>query len=433
MEGHETDEYSSYNNAPFGAGYWPGTWCLFSGSEQPTDDTNAIRQPDIATGSGILVWGDLRGDPDPNASYTPEALDASEWPNGRVIHASPWHPYDAKGHLRITLTGAAEKVGSGNGERLWAPASWVLVGNANAVQVVGDYFRWSEIQPSGLDALFPPEVISPQPWVRTDGSNVTDEVVSAVQGDNETVTLPDDFRIDATNVAKYISFSTPGGAQLNVGTVRIPSTLAGSQTDTDLGRLLKTAAWCQVDDYVVGVTGNATRALIGTSLTYTFNFDVLEGTKPTGSALRKLKVVGRDTHRGELAGAAFRLETPSIAGRGGAAGQIWAWVSGVADATWRSIVAVLLDAIAPSRTDADRGKVLALKSDDKDAIDLVDSSWRGTWTSGTTYRVGDRVENADELYTCKTANSDTTLHRFEVVAHDGRRRSMATTTRPRSR
>ena len=39
---------------------------------------------------------------------------------------------------------------------------------------------------------------------------------------------------------------------------------------------------------------------------------------------------------------------------------------------WKSIVTVLLDAIAPSRTNADRGKILTVKSDDRDDIELVD-------------------------------------------------------------
>ena len=69
---------------------------------------------------------------------------------------------------------------------------------------------------------------------------------------------------------------------------------------------------------------------------------------------------------------AFRNESPSVGGKGGAAGRIWAWISSATDAAWKSDCrGTLLDAIAPSRADSDRGKVLALKSDDKDDIELI--------------------------------------------------------------
>ena len=153
LEGHETDQFASYDNALFGANYFPGSWCLFTGSTQPTDDTNAVRQPDIASGNYVLVWGDLRSDSNPNAGFTPQALDANQWPSDRVIHVSPWAPFSQAGHLRITLTTAATKVGSGNTERLWARVSVVEVGD---LPIGSDYYRWSENHPSTLAIDLPP-------------------------------------------------------------------------------------------------------------------------------------------------------------------------------------------------------------------------------------------------------------------------------------
>ena len=144
LEGSESDQFASYDNALFGANYFPGNWCLFNQTTAPTDDTNAIRQPDIASGSGVIVWHP-RDDSDPNKSWTPETLVASAWPNGRIIHISPWSPYKPNTYLTLTLTSAATLVGTGNQARLWAQASWVEVGNIGDVQDDGDYFRFSEM------------------------------------------------------------------------------------------------------------------------------------------------------------------------------------------------------------------------------------------------------------------------------------------------
>ena len=172
LEGHETDRFASYDNAIFGGGYFPGTWCLFTGSTQPTDDTNAIRQPDITSGSGVIVWGDLRDDSNPDAAFTPEALVAADYLSGKVIHISPWHPYDPTGHLQVTLTSNATLVGTGNGQHLWATATWTEVGDFNDVTTVGDYSRWSENTPTQLDIDLPYEAIANPPWLLQDGSNV---------------------------------------------------------------------------------------------------------------------------------------------------------------------------------------------------------------------------------------------------------------------
>ena len=177
LEGHEDDEFASYTNGAFGSSYFPGNWCLFTGTTQPTDDTRAIRGPDIATGSGVLVWGDLRADSNPDTSWTPEALVAADWPSGRVIHVSPWHPFNNDGHIRITLTSAAALVGTGNGAHLWAQASWTVVGSLTPT-LQSDYYRWSEFAPSTLDAEFPPSVIPNAPWVKPTGTSKTDATLS---------------------------------------------------------------------------------------------------------------------------------------------------------------------------------------------------------------------------------------------------------------
>ena len=163
LEGLETDEFASYVNALFGGTYFPGNFCFFSQSSQPTDDTNAIGWPHLTSGSGTLVWGDLRDDSNPDNSWTPETLVAADWPSGRIVHISPWHPFLQNGHVKVTLTSGATLVGTGNGQHLWAAASWEVIGSVSG-DTTSDYFRWSEIQPSDIDIELPPEAIVNPPW-----------------------------------------------------------------------------------------------------------------------------------------------------------------------------------------------------------------------------------------------------------------------------
>ena len=203
------------------------------------------------------------------------------------------------------------------------------------VQDDGNYWRFGKVEPTQVKIEIPATDILGAPWVLTDGSNVTDELVSRIQGDNETVTLTNQFRVNATNVDYYVSLVEPGGGQLNTATIRLPASAAGTSDDLDLIRLIKDRAWCEVGDYTIDVTTNATRSLVGTSLTFVFNYEVVDGTKPTGNALRQVSVYGEDIHRGEVARQAFRLETPSIAGKGGTDSQIWTRGSSNEDAQWQ--------------------------------------------------------------------------------------------------
>ena len=326
LEGHVNDEFASYDNALFGSNYFPGNFCLFNQSTQPTDDTNAIRQPDIVSGSGVIVFGDLRDDSDPTKAFTPEAVVAADYPSGRVIHISAWSPYKPDTYLTLTLTSAATKVGTGNGEHLWATASWVETGNVGDVVDDGDYFRFSENVPSGLDLDLPWESIANPPWVNNDGKNVSDAVISAIQGKNEAKTLDDTFRVDVSNVSRYISI-TNTNQQKNIR-IRIPS--SDTENDDDLKRLLLKRAWVRIGDWFVDITTNVTRAAIGTSITYSFDFAVLKGTQPTGSTPVHIRVIGEDVHRGEIILAALENEHPNLAGNSAVNGQVWKFKENVA-------------------------------------------------------------------------------------------------------
>ena len=325
IEGKETDRYSSYNNAFVANSYKSGDWVLTTDTSGPPTSDNQIRQPDIVTGSGLIAFGRLRTDQDPNNLQWASVLTGNEYSNGDVIHVTIYDNPD-HGHLRITLTSDLTLVGTGDSAYVWATASWVEVGNVADVQDVGDYFKFAEYAPSDLDLRIPAGDIIDPPWLKPDASNVTDAQKDAIQGDNEEVDLVNTFRIDATNVDYYVSFNEAG--VLNICTIRLPSSAANSKDDADLTRLVKDRNWADIGGYVIDVTTNATRSIIGTSLTFVFNYDVVFGTKPTGSTPVNISVYGEDVHRGEIARAAFRNETPSIAGKGGTDDQVWTRKSG---------------------------------------------------------------------------------------------------------
>ena len=197
-------------------------------------------------------------------------------------------------------------------------------------------------------------------WLKGTSSAAMDMLVAIkalIQGDNEEVTLPDKFRVNATNVDRYAQFAgdgTPGNPY--ICSIRIPSTDA--QNDTDLKRLLQNGAWVEFREgdnlYRIDVTTNASRGKVGTSITFNFNFRVLHGDTPEGSNLWDVTVVGEDVHRGELARQAFEEEPVSIAGKGRSRqGQAWVSRDSNADAGWGMPIYGLESFSATKSLDAD--------------------------------------------------------------------------------
>ena len=333
LEGKETDRYANYDNALFGANYFSGNWCLFNQTTAPTDDTNAIRQPDIQDRSttGVVLFGaTLRADRDPNNLVWRSADTASDYVSGQVIYASIWN--DRSAHVAITLTSDGTLVGTGTGAYIWATATWDEVNDLPDVVDYGDYMLLSQEAPSTLRIEIPASDVIGGTFVKTDGSNVTTALKNAIQGDNEEVTLAGDFRVDVTNVSRYVQFTEPGGGTPNTISIRIPNT--DTQNKTDLQRLLRNSAWVEVGGYTLDITTNATIATLPSSFTFTSNYVVVSGTKPTGSTTRKVHVVGEDIHRGEMSRQAFKLETPSIAGMGGFTGAHWRRGTTNENASW---------------------------------------------------------------------------------------------------
>lgn len=311
LAGHEQDRYASYNNAFVQNSYRRGNIVLTTDTSGTPTEANQVRQPDIATGTGMLLVSTfLRTDADPNELAWASESGVSDYSTGDVFYLSL--DRDKGSYLKVELTSNGTLVGSGDGAYIYALATFTEVGNVANVQTAGDYFKISEVIPSDLQIEIPYTDILGAPWVLTDGSNVTQALKDKIQGDNESVTLTPDFRVNATNVDYYVSWADTNTPK--IATVRLPSSQADTQTDTDLKRLLHPASWLRVGDWVGAVTTNATRAIIGTSLTFTFNYQTLSGTIPTGNDTYKITVVGEDVHRGELRDGAFREEPMDLLG-----------------------------------------------------------------------------------------------------------------------
>ena len=234
-----------------------------------------------------------------------------------IANAHSAQPADNDNFPSFSNVGQPVKVGAGQGAYWYAPVTLTFVGTrANLpASTNGNLWRLSSEDPSPLDVELPASAIFGAPWLRTDGTNVTAAIKDAIQGDNEDSTLPLRFRVNVTNVDRYVSFSTKldGGLQ---ATIRIPAVGQASYNaaeDTDLQRLLKPAAWVTVGGYTMDVTTNATRSTVGTSITYAFDYKVVgDGAKPTGNALRTVTVVGEDVHRGQLERFAFASEPDKV-------------------------------------------------------------------------------------------------------------------------
>ena len=331
LEGTEQDRYASYTNAFMAASYRRGSISLFHETTVPTDDTNAVRQPDIADRStnGVIAFSTfLRTDRDPNNLVWAAEATPGQYPSGTVLYISIWN-YPAA-HVKVTLTSNATQAGSGDAAFLWATATWDEVNDIPDVVEYGNYFKIALYEPTDLKLRLPASDILDPPWVDTDGSNVTQAVKDAVQGDNESVLLSQQFRVDTTNVEYYVA-RTVASKQLRI---RLPSSAANTQIDEDLKRLLQPAAWVDIGGWRGDITTNATRSIIGTSLTFSFNYDDLGGTFPTGSTPVDVEVIGEDVHRGQLVRPVFVAEDPNIAGKGGTSGQVWTRGSTDEDADW---------------------------------------------------------------------------------------------------
>ena len=383
LEGHEADQFASYNNSLFGSGYFPGNFCLFTGSTQPTDDTNAIGQPDIVSGSGVIVFGDLRADSDPDAAFTPEALVAADFPSGKVIHISPWDPYKPSAYLIVTLTADATIVGTGNGQHAWAPATWVEVGNVADVVSDGDYFRWSEDTPSQLKFDLPYQAIGNPPWLLAPTADAT------------ALSQTTPVLVEQDGVSRWVTI-----AHLNEHL--IPKTTEPAEV----------SAVYKVSQANVG-DGNGTLNVTQNplNLQQITVYWAIEGTEDLidGGSIPRSDILAYFTQHHKI----------SITGGSGVLnGNIQSFSKSPTQDRW--IIALGPGSTLTGSFPSDGTVTVRLRSNlvnrdefadvafdgSYDDLSDVPAHFRGAWAASTAYLIGDIVTRSGEVYQCKTANSD---------------------------
>ena len=177
-------------------------------------------------------------------------------------------------------------------------------------------------------------------YVEVDGSNVTPELVEAIQGNNEDEDLGNFTRVAigleqsgdnrfSVNGSSSITFSVAGDANYADET--------SGTNDAKLYRAAKERAWIRFGNgweiEIVALsqryTGSGGRAQYLIT-----SWNVLSGTAPGLNSSTSVKVIGEDVHRGQIAEAAFRDSAENVAGKGGTAGQKWTRGSGDDDAEW---------------------------------------------------------------------------------------------------
>ena len=342
LQGHETDEYASYTNGVISSGYRSGSWSLFTGSGAPSG--SGIGQPDIASGSGVVVFGRTRTDRDPNKLAWGPVPTAAQYPDGRVIHAYV-EGTENPGHVRITLTGDGTLVGTGDAAYVWAPATWVEVGDVGPVDE-GNWWRLSEYAPSDLDIRIPARDVIDPPWVKPSGTELDDSTLSNddevlfADGDKaplgEVYEHHDQFHTGSTELAGYtFQTSTPDAVaevQVNAPVGENSGSYSIQPKDADDKALLK----------AIIIANKRVRVSVSDTQYVEFKatggpadlFGRLSGNFPAasyhaqGSAIANDAAVGIKVHsnipaRSELPDQVFNDESPNIAGKGGTVGQKW--------------------------------------------------------------------------------------------------------------
>ena len=393
LTGHEEDRFASYNNAFVQNAYRAGDWVLTSDTAGAPSEASQVRQPDIASGNGTVCFGRLRTDADPNDLQWGDAVDADDYPNGAVFYASI--DGDKSAHLEITLTSAGTKVegATDDGDYVYARATWVETGDIADVVDYGDYFRIGREVPSKLKVELPWTDILGAPWLKPTGTELTETDL----GDESLIQLASGDAVDLRNLneyhdlhhvgvlvisgLRYVTNSSPAtGGDINFApnnqdptkglvTYKYANEAAKAvfKPKIVVGRRFELKLSDNI--YVKGTIESTPSDLFG-RLSFNLNGVTTAGARTNNhnaSIIVDSNIPGRD----EIADQAYDAESPNIAGKGGSAGKIWSWLTSATDAGWKAIEAALLDAAQSSRSSADRRKLLQVRSDDEDELELV--------------------------------------------------------------
>lgn len=399
IAGHESDEYASYSNGIINSGYRSGFWSLFAGTGAPTG--SGIGQPDIASGSGVVVFGRLRTDKDPNKVSWSDALAAVDYPSGRIIHAYV-EGSENPGHVRITLTGAGTLVGTGDAAYVWAPASWVEVGDVGPVDE-GDWWRLSEYEPSDLDIRIPARDVIDPPWIKPSGTTLSeseltdDDEIVLVDGDTVTVRQRDEYH-DLHHVGtltipnlRYVTTTTPStGGDINFAANQQDSTrgiVAYKYADAAARNAFKPKIvvgrrfTLRLSDSinVKGVIDSTPADLFG-RLSFNLVDVTTEGTR-TNNHAASIIVASNIPATDQLVDAAFTGSSPNVAGKGGSPGQVWTRGSSSTNGDWADSPALSAPVISDVLTVTSSWQSIATGYAD---ADIVTVTTEGAYSSEAT-------------------------------------------------
>ena len=314
LEGNESDLFASWQPASAfltsGTTYRSGAWGLASNTTGAPTAADDVRENAIAAGAGTIFFGRLRTDSDGDASYTlGPALSAADYPSGTILHISNWDPYDPDNHIRVTWSSDSTLVGTGDAAYLWATVSIAEVGDVGGWGAShGGYYRLSSEVPSGLDVDLPYTAIGNAPWVRTDGSNVTPELVEAIQGSNEDEDLGTFTRVALGQEQSGDNrFGVGGALVFSVAEDANYQSATSDTNDAKLWRAAKERAWVRFGNgWEIEIVSLSARYIGTGRAQYSIGtWNVIAGTAPGLNSTTSVTIIGEDVHRGQLDDIAF--------------------------------------------------------------------------------------------------------------------------------
>ena len=360
LEGSETDRYASYTNAFFAAADRRGSICLFNTSSAPTDDTDAIGQPDIAddTTAVFVMSATLRTDRDPNNLVWASAAPAGVIESGDSWEIAIWD--DRTNTAKITFTSNGTLVGTGNAAYIWATCSIDEVGDIPDVADRGNYMLVAQDALSSLDIRIPArDVIGAFALSGVEETDATLENSDAlVLKDGAIVTIAelfehhDQFHVGTTAVPgyTYVTGSVNAAGKLTISPPTADATGSYSiqpLNDAHKALLQKIIRAEKVLRYKVSATryiefrpGGAPAELFGRlsgtipDLTSDPSSYQAVGAALTNNLSVSIEIESNIPARDEMAKQVFLGATSNIAGKDGETNQTWLRGSDDENAAW---------------------------------------------------------------------------------------------------
>lgn len=122
-----------------------GSWCIATNASDAPTTSDSANQESINDGNYTLVIAATMSNSD--WTFKSAAYAASDFESGDILYAHPYDPYDADNYYKMTLTGNATLVGSGNAAYLYMPVTVDEVGN---IDNPSDGWRLTETPPTNL-------------------------------------------------------------------------------------------------------------------------------------------------------------------------------------------------------------------------------------------------------------------------------------------